>query len=86
MQQDPAQIGGRYQAAFRDGDELLFLLDEAPAFVTLDRKTGRMILAPGIEDVSTHTITIRVQSNSGADVQGFDLRVREATARAEPVP
>jgi len=85
-QEDPARVGGRYQASFRDGDELLFLLDEAPAFVTLDRQTGRMILTPGIEDVSTHTITIRVQSNSGGDVQGFDLRVHETTESAEPVP
>ena len=79
--------GGRYQAAFRDGDELRFVLDEAPAFISLDRETGVMTLAPSAADVSTHTVTIRVQNrNGGVDVQGWDLRVDEAPPASEPVP
>ena len=85
-QGDPG-AGGRYQAAFRDGDELRFVLDEGPGFIALDRETGVMTLAPGAADVSTHTVTIRVQNrNGGVDVQGWDLRVADAPPVAEPVP
>ena len=78
-QEDPG-AGGRYQAAFRDGDELRFVLDEAPPFIALDRETGVMTLAPGPADVSTHTVTIRVQNrNGGVDVQGWDIRVAEGS-------
>ena len=85
-QEDPG-AGGRYQAAFRDGDELRFLLDEAPPFISLDRETGVMTLAPGAADVSTHTVTIRVQNrNGGVDVQGWDIRVAEAPPASSPVP
>ena len=85
-QEDPG-AGGRYQAAFRDGDELLFILDEAPPFITLDRETGAMTLAPGAADMSTHTVTVRVQNqNGGVDVQGWDVRVVEAPPATSPVP
>ena len=85
-QEDPG-AGGRYQAAFRDGDEMLFILDEAPPFISLDRETGVMTLAPGPADVSTHTVTVRVQSgNGGVDVQGWDVRVAEAPPASGPVP
>jgi hypothetical protein len=85
-QGDPG-AGGRYQAAFRDGDELRFVLDEGPGFIALDRETGVMTLAPSAADVSTHTVTIRVQNrNGGVDVQGWDLRVADAPPVAEPVP
>ena len=85
-QEDPG-AGGRYQAAFRDGDELLFILDEAPPFISLDRETGVMTLAPGAADVSTHTVTIRVRNrNGGVDVQGWDIRVHEAPPASQPVP
>ena len=84
-QEDPG-AGGRYQAAFRDGDELLFILDEAPPFISLDRETGVMTLAPGPADVSTHTVTIRVQGHGGVDVQGWDIRVAEAPPATRPVP
>ena len=85
-QEDPG-AGGRYQAAFRDGDELLFILDEAPPFISLDRETGVMTLAPGAADVSTHTVTVRVQNqNGGVDVQGWDIRVDEAPPAASAVP
>ncbi len=85
-QEDPG-AGGRYQAAFRDGDELRFVLDEAPPFISLDRETGVMTLAPGPADVSTHTVTVRVQNrNGGVDVQGWDVRVDEAPPASSPVP
>lgn len=67
------------QLAFRDGDE-------APPFISLDRETGVMTLAPGPADVSTHTVTIRVQGHGGVDVQGWDIRVGEAPPASRPVP
>ncbi len=59
---------------------------EAPPFISLDRETGVMTLAPGAADVSTHTVTVRVQSNGGVDVQGWDIRVDEAPPASRPVP
>ena len=46
-----------------------------------------MTLAPGAADVSTHTVTVRVQNqNGGVDVQGWDIRVHEAPPASQPVP
>ena len=46
-----------------------------------------MTLAPGAADVSTHTVTIRVQNqNGGVDVQGWDIRVVEAPPAPSAVP
>lgn len=66
----------RYFSAFRDGDELRFILDEAPDFVALDERTGLMTARPGPEHLGFHTITFRVQNGQGGvDGQGFDLEV-----------
>lgn len=66
----------RYRSAIRDGDELRFLLDEAPEFVFLDERRGVMTADPGPEHLGYHTVTFRVQSNQGGtEVQGFDLLV-----------
>jgi len=66
----------RYFSAFRDEDELRFLLDEGPAFITLDEGTGLLTATPGPEHLGFHTITFRVQNGQGGgDVQGFDLEV-----------
>ncbi|MDA0710430.1 MAG: hypothetical protein O3B73_09525 [bacterium] len=71
--------GRRYFSAFRETDQLRYLLDEGPDFVELDEKTGRLTALPKDRDVSTHTITLRVQNGQGgADMQGFDLEVRPA--------
>jgi len=66
----------RYFSAFRDGDELRFLLDEAPSFIHLDENTGLLTATPGPEHFGFHTITFRVQNGQGGvDLQGFDLEV-----------
>lgn len=66
----------RYFSAFRDGDVLRYLLDEGPDFIELDEKTGLLTAHPKKQDISTHTVTIRVQNGQGGvDMQGFDLRV-----------
>ena len=65
----------RYISAFRDGDTLRFILDEGPAWLTLD-ETGLLTATPGPEWIGTHTVTIRVQNaQGGVDAQGFDLQV-----------
>jgi hypothetical protein len=66
----------RYFSAFRDGDQLRYLLDEGPDFIALDEKTGLLTANPKKQDISTHTVTIRVQNGQGGvDMQGFDLNV-----------
>ena len=66
----------RYISAFRDGDQVRFLLDEGPAWLHLDQETGLLTMAPTPEWIGTHTVTIRVQNGQGGtDVQGFDLAV-----------
>ena len=66
----------RYFSAFRDYDELRFLLDEGPAFIVLDENTGLLTATPGPEHLGFHTITFRVQNGQGGvDLQGFDLEV-----------
>ena len=66
----------RYISAFRDVDEPHFILDEGPAWLSLDATTGLLQATPTTADVSTHTVTIRVINNQvNADVQGFDLEV-----------
>jgi lysophospholipase L1-like esterase len=66
----------RYFSAFRDGDSLRYLLDEGPDFIALDEKTGILTATPKTQDISTHTVTIRVQNGQGdTDMQGFDLIV-----------
>jgi hypothetical protein len=66
----------RYFSAFRDGDELRFLLDEAPSFIHLDEQTGLLTVTPDSEHLGYHTITFRIQNGQGGvDLQGFDLKV-----------
>lgn len=66
----------RYFSAFRDGDVLRYLLDEGPDFIELNEKTGLLTARPTARDVSTHTVTLRVQNGQGGtDWQGFDLCV-----------
>ena len=68
----------RYFAAFRDADELSFILDEGPPWVELEEATGAMRFSPQARDASTHTVTVRVQNGQGGvDVQGFDLEVTD---------
>lgn len=68
----------RYFSAFRDGDTLRYLLDEGPDFIALDEKTGLLTAHPKFQDISIHTVTIRVQNGQGGvDMQGFDLQVTE---------
>jgi len=71
----------RYFSAFRDGDTLRYLLDEGPDFIALDEKTGLLTAHPKTQDISTHTLTLRVQNGQGGvDMQGFDLQVTESSA------
>ena len=66
----------RYFSAFRDYDELRFLLDEGPAFIVLDEETGLLTATPGPEHLGFHTVTFRIQNGQGGvDLQGFDLEV-----------
>jgi hypothetical protein len=68
----------RYIAAFRDADELRFILDEGPSWIELDEASGVMTFSPEARDASTHTVTVRVQNGQGGvDVQGFDLEVTD---------
>jgi hypothetical protein len=65
----------RYRQALRDGDDVLFLLDEGPDFVEL-ALDGQLTLRPEPRHASTHTITVRVKNGQGGvDVVGFDLLV-----------
>jgi hypothetical protein len=67
----------RYVSAFRGADELRFLLDEGPGWITLEEETGLLTASPQTKDIGTHTITLRVQNrNGGTDMQGFDLEVK----------
>ncbi|MBT4137214.1 MAG: hypothetical protein HOE48_04820 [Candidatus Latescibacteria bacterium] len=66
----------RYFSAFRDGDTLRYLLDEGPDFIELDEKTGLLTAHPKTQDISMHTVTLRVQNGQGGmDMQGFDMCV-----------
>ena len=66
----------RYQSAIRDFDTLSFILDEGPAFISLDRVSGLMIFKPAAHHLGLHTVTLRVQNGQGGvDIQGFDLEV-----------
>lgn len=66
----------RYFSAFRDSDQLRYLLDEGPDFIALDEKTGVLTAKPSKQDISTHTVTLRIQNGQGGtDWQGFDLEV-----------
>lgn len=66
----------RYFSAFRDGDVLRYILDEAPAFIALDSATGLLNATPSPDHLGFHTITFRVQNGQGGvDLQGFDLEV-----------
>jgi hypothetical protein len=68
----------RYASAFRDGDIWRFLLDEGPAWVSLDEHTGIMMAVPPADQKGLHTITLRICDAQGrADIQGFDLEVIE---------
>jgi hypothetical protein len=65
----------RYRQAIRDGDDILFLLDEGPEFVELG-PDGQLTLRPEARHASTHTITVRTKNGQGGvDVVGFDLLV-----------
>ena len=67
----------RYQAAFRDGDTLCYLLNEGPPWVSLG-EDGVLVATPGVDAVGTHTVTIRVlNGQGGVDIQGFDLKVTD---------
>ncbi len=66
----------RYQSAIRDFDTLSFILDEGPAFISLDRVSGLMVFKPAAHHLGLHTVTLRVQNGQGGvDIQGFDLEV-----------
>ncbi len=66
----------RYQSAIRDFDTLRFILDEGPAFISLDGVSGLMIFKPTAHHLGLHTVTLRVQNGQGGvDIQGFDLEV-----------
>ncbi|MGB0712374.1 MAG: putative Ig domain-containing protein, partial [Gammaproteobacteria bacterium] len=59
-----------------DGDNLDFFLDQAPAAMTVDQSTGRLLWVPGAADLGLHPITLRALDARGASaVQTFDLNV-----------
>ena len=71
----------RYNKAFRDGDEITFLLDEGPDFIELDSSSGLLTLRPEPRHASTHTVTVRVKNGQGGvDVIGFDLVISDGTS------
>lgn len=64
----------RYQSAIRDGDNVSFVLDEGPDFISLDGDTGALTFQPQAHHASTHTVTVRVKNGQGGvDVLGFDI-------------
>jgi len=75
----------RYHQAFRDGDQLEFLLDEGPDWVHLDITTGVLTMRPPAQGaLGNHTVTLRMRSNQGdADVIGWDVDVRPESDATE---
>ena len=67
-----------YQATATDpdGDLLLWILDKAPEGMVIDRETGSISWQPGVDQVGTHTVAVKVVDALGAYVgQEFDLTV-----------
>ncbi len=74
--QSESEGSQRYLSAFRNGDELRFVLDEAPDFVALEACSGVLTARPQQRHLGYHTLTFRVLNNQGgSDAQGFDLEV-----------
>ncbi|MEE3336938.1 MAG: hypothetical protein VX255_11135 [Candidatus Latescibacterota bacterium] len=67
----------RYFQAFRDGDQVEFLLDEGPNWISLDAVTGCLSLSPPAKGaLGNHTVTLRVHNGrGGVDVVGWDVQV-----------
>ena len=66
----------RYASARRQADRWRFLLDEGPAWLSLDENSGVLLASPPVDQQGLHTVTVRVSDGQGrADVQGFDLQV-----------
>ena len=59
-----------------DGDRLLWSLDEAPSGMVIDPGTGMLTWQPTVEQIGSHSVSVRVTDTEGAYVgQVFDLRV-----------
>lgn len=66
----------RYASARREGDCWRFLLDEGPAWLSLNEISGLLLASPPADQLGLHTVTLRVSDGQGrTDVQGFDLEV-----------
>ncbi|MBT5058323.1 MAG: hypothetical protein HOM68_17405 [Gemmatimonadetes bacterium] len=75
----------RYRQAFRDGEQLEFLLDEGPDWIHLDATTGVLTMSPPVQGaLGNHTVTLRIRSNQGdADVIGWDVDVQPVSPATE---
>jgi hypothetical protein len=61
-----------------DGDIPIYSIDSAPATMTLDPKTGKLLWTPTISDIGNHTVTIRVSDSRGSfDNQTFTIEVKQ---------
>jgi len=70
-----------------DGDVLSFVLDPAPAGMTLDAATGRIRWTPALDQVGQHSVGLSVGDGRGGETrQSFTVVVRDAaTANLPPV-
>ncbi len=70
-----------------DGDILSFVLDPAPASMTLDAATGRIRWTPALDQVGQHRVGLSVRDGRGGETrQSFTVVVRDAaTANLPPV-
>ena len=63
-------------ATDRNGDTLVFRLNSAPGFLSIDTTTGLISGTPATGDVGDHTITVEVDDqNGGTDTQTYTLHV-----------
>lgn len=69
-----------------NGDSLTYELIEAPAGMSIDLATGRILWTPGSSESGLHTINIRVSdSRLGESFQRFVLSARPKPANRTPV-
>lgn len=68
-----------------DGDALYFTLEEAPAGMTIDPATGRVLWTPSIDQVGAHTVALRVaDALQAATVQTWTLVVSSTPPNLPP--
>ncbi len=73
----------RYHSAFRDGDELEFLLDEGPDWISLTTTGLLTMTPPAVGALGNHTVTLRIRNGQGGvEMLGWDVDVQPETNQA----